>query len=64
MPRPSPRKLGKARDISDSPDRSVMATGKDSSPHDKSDQPKLVKKRTINTKILKEIQKYVKDETQ
>eukprot|EP00347_Sterkiella_histriomuscorum_P001040 403373572 len=50
MPKPSPRKLSKAKDMSQSPDRI-------SDP----DQSQMYNRRQINNKILKEIEKHVQD---
>jgi len=67
MPRPSPRKLGKSRDISDSPERIQIFGQGNQSPsddiksHDVSIRDKK-QRRKINKQILKEIRKHVKDE--
>lgn len=64
MPKPSPRKLGKARDISDSPERhnNDMSQIERSFIEGLDDVQK--QKRRINKKILAEIRHYVKDEAQ
>lgn len=65
MPKPSPRKLGKARDISESPDNKNKRASNDVSVLEQSKiDAKSTMKRKINKKILKEIKKHVKDELQ
>ena len=55
MPKPSPRKLGKARDISESPDGKMKASMLESSMVDGGDGEMKVQRRKINKKILAEI---------
>ena len=69
MPRPSPRKLGKSRDISDSPAKVlVFGEGNHSPSDDIKHQDMSVRdkkqRRKINKRILREIKRHVKDEAQ
>ncbi|CDW83195.1 UNKNOWN [Stylonychia lemnae] len=58
MPKPSPRKLSKAREMSESPDRSMSR----SPSVQKQDQSTVLReKRKISQKILKEIEKHIQD---
>lgn len=60
MPKPSPRKMSKARDISESPDN--KGSPPDRSMAQDNDNVSRKTRRIINKKILREIQKHVKDE--
>jgi len=62
MPKPSPRKMGRARDISESPEGRSVSVAYPADGENGSGNKEMKQKRVINKKILKEIQKHVKDE--
>jgi hypothetical protein len=64
MPKPSPRKLSKARDLSESPDRKGSPPDKSMNQDQENNSQNKKARRIINKKILREIRKHVKDEAQ